>query len=499
MEPVPAPAAPELPLGLAVALLLGLFLAILMAGMDALVVNTALPTIAVDLHQTNGITFVVGAYLISSTVSIPLFSKLSDLYSRRNVFLVGLGIFIVGSLLSGLSQNLNELIAFRGLQGFGSGGFLPVGIAMVTVLFPPRNRARITGLLAGAGGISIAVGPLLGSYIIDVTTWRWVFYVNLPFGLAAAAVLLLGVGPLRPDARGRFDLGGAALLSTWVAALMFPLIEITDAGWSWSDPRTVGLLGVALVAFVAFVLVELRASEPVVPLRLLGRPVLAATGGVGLLNGVVLTSALTFLAIFVGFVILHEGPGSANDIRDITYFFAIPLISGAAVGGLLLSRFSYRTVVAPALLVAALATTALASISATTPLWEFRDRIVLVGGLVLPLIPMGLGMGIALSGALIVVQNEAGAKEVGGAIGFVRFLQSLGGAVGLSLLTAYQEWRLQVHETGVTTAAGGLSALAASYDDVFVATAALLFVAFLCSLFLRGRVPAAAPRASLPV
>ncbi|MCI4329065.1 MAG: MFS transporter, partial [Thermoplasmata archaeon] len=131
-------------------------------------------------------------------ISIPNFARLSDITSRRNVFLLGLSIFMAGSALAGLSQNMAELIAFRGLQGFGGGGVFPVAIAMITVLYPPETRGRVTGLLSGAGGLAIVLGPLVGSYIVSVSTWRWVFYINLPFGMLAMLVLLFAVGPLRP-------------------------------------------------------------------------------------------------------------------------------------------------------------------------------------------------------------------------------------------------------------------------------------------------------------
>ena len=261
-EPRRASAPPDLTGAKAAFVILGLFLAILMAGLDSLVVTTALPKIAASLHQVSGITFVASAYLITSTISIPIFSKLADRYSRRNVFLVGLGIFIVGSALSGVSQDLHELIAFRGVQGFGTGGFIPVAIAMVAVLFPPETRARLTGLLAGAGGIAIVVGPLLGSYIVDVTTWRWVFYVNLPIGIASAIVLLVALEPLRPERQGRFDVVGAGLLSGWVAALMFALIQVTTGGWAWTYPGTIALLALALIDLGLFVGWELRRADP---------------------------------------------------------------------------------------------------------------------------------------------------------------------------------------------------------------------------------------------
>src|ERR1700733_10116915 len=200
----------ELPRVASILVLVAVFFAILMGAMDGLVVATVLPTIALDLHQVNGVTFVAGAYLISSTISIPIFARLSDIASRRNVFLIGLTIFIVGSALAGLSQNLSELIVFRGVQGIGGGGVFPVAIAMIAVLYPPRTRARVTGVLTGAAGLAIVLGPLVGSSIVSVTTWRWVFYINLPFGILAMIVLLFAVGPLRPPLRGWFDIPGAA-------------------------------------------------------------------------------------------------------------------------------------------------------------------------------------------------------------------------------------------------------------------------------------------------
>jgi len=188
---------------------IGILLALLMGALDNFVALTALPKILTDFGQpnTSGV-FVISAYVIASTVAIPLFAKLSDLWSRRNVFLGGLTVFIVGSVLSGLSQNLTELIVFRAVQGFGSGGFFPVGIAIVAVVFPPETRARVIGGLSGVFGIAVVAGPLLGAAIVSYTTWRWVFYVNIPIGLAGFALIAFALGPLRPERIRKFDLGG---------------------------------------------------------------------------------------------------------------------------------------------------------------------------------------------------------------------------------------------------------------------------------------------------
>jgi EmrB/QacA subfamily drug resistance transporter len=471
----------------------GVFLAVLMGAMDGLVVSTVLPRIASDLHQVDGVTFVVSAYLISSTISIPIFARLSDIASRRNVFLVGLLTFIVGSALAGLSQNLDELILFRGIQGFGGGGVFPVAIAMVAVLYPPESRARVTGALTGAAGIAIVAGPLLGSYIVTITTWRWVFYINLPVGILAMLVLLVAVGPLRPTVPGRFDVPGAALLSGWVAALMLALVQVADAGWAWTDPRIVALLAVAALVFAGFLGWELRTEQPLVPLRLLRQRVIAASSGVMLFTGIVFSSLLTFLSVFVGIVLLHDGPNATNVVRDIIYFLAIPLILGAGLSGQLLSRVPYRTLIAPGLLLAGLAAFFLTDLTGATQPWVLAFGFLPIGGIALPLIPIGFGLGLSLAGTTIAVQNEAPAAEVGAAIGITRFFQSLGGALGISLLTVFLTWRETALASGAVSAAGAASALVTAYDEVFLVLAVSIVLAFLFSLGLAGRVPVARP------
>ena len=464
--------------------LVGVFLAILMGAMDGLVVSTVLPTIANDLHQKNGVPFVVSGYLIASTLAIPIFARLSDITGRRNVFLAGLAIFIVGSALAGLSQDLGELIAFRSMQGFGGGAVFPVAVAMVAVLYPPESRAKVIGALTGAAGVAIVAGPLLGSYIVSVTTWRWVFYINLPFGLFGLLIIWAAVGPLRPESRGSFDVLGAALLSAWVAALMFPLVQVSEDGWTWTSPATLALLGGAVVLLVAFLVWELRHPEPLVPLRLLGQRVVGSSSAIMLFLGVVFSGSLTFLSLYLGFVL----GGSAAEIRDVIYFFAIPMILGAALSGPILDRVSYRAMVAPGLLVSGLSAFALGTVTPTTPLWRLAFGFLPVGGLVLPLIPVGFGLGLALAGATVAVQNEAPPAEIGAAIGLTRFFQSLGGAVGISLLTIYQADRFQQLSSGATTPSRVLTALSGSYADVFLVAAFLVVAAFVSALWLQGRV-----------
>ncbi|MDG6998004.1 MAG: MFS transporter [Nitrososphaerota archaeon] len=486
----------------------GILLALLMGALDNFVALTALPKILAEFKAPNSGTFVISAYVIATTASIPIFAKLSDLWSRRNVFIAGLVVFIIGSILSGVSQNLSELIAFRAIQGFGSGGFFPVGIAIVAVVFPPKTRARVIGGLSGVFGIAVVAGPLLGSTIVQYTTWRWVFYVNIPIGLAGLAIIAATLGPLRPEKVRRFDVAGAALLVSWVAAIMFPLYEIADNGWAWTDSRVIALLSIGIALIAIFVLWEHHNENPLVPVGLFRHRVIAAGGGTTFFIGTVFFPVATFLTLVVSFVL---APGSANasdTVRDILYFLVIPLVIGAATGGQLLTRVQYRVVALMGLVIGIVGMAGLTQLATTTPLWKFMDTVIPVGGIILPLMPLGFGIGLTFPVFLLAAQNEVKTEDVGEAGGLIQFLQSLGGAVGLSVLASYQATRLSEFDPIPTPAClsstppmpecatylGTLqSSLVKSYDQVFMAMLGILIIAFVIALFIKGRLPKTRP------
>ena len=502
----PPPVAPTARFELLVTV--GILLALLMGALDNFVALTALPTILLQFGQPNSGTFVISAYVIASTASIPIFAKLSDLWSRRNVFLGALGVFMIGSILSGLSQNLTELIVFRAIQGVGSGGFFPIGIAIAAVVFPPQTRARVIGALSGVFGIAVVAGPLIGSAIVQYTSWRWVFYVNIPVGLAGFALIAATLGPLRPELVRKFDLLGAALLVGWVAAVMFPLYQIADSGWAWTDTRVIGLFGLGGALVIAFVLLELRAKNPLVPLRLFRHRVIAAGGGTTFFVGLIFFPVATFLSLVVG-VVLSPGAGSSQTVRDILYFLVIPLVIGAALGGQLLTRLSYRVVAAVGVIVGAIGMADLTGLATTTPLWKFSFGVIPVGGIVLPLIPLGFGIGMTFPVFLLAAQNQVKTEDVGEAGGLIQFLQSLGGAVGLSVLASFQATRFSSLDPSPSAAClsanppvplcanflGSLEgSLVSSYDQTFIVMLGLLGVAFLFVLFLKGHLPKAPAR-----
>ena len=492
----------------------GILLALLMGALDNFVALTALPTILSQFGQPNSGTFVISAYVIASTASIPIFAKLSDLWSRRNVFLGGLAVFMVGSALSGQSQNLTELIVFRAIQGFGSGGFFPVGIAIVAVVFPPKTRARVIGALSGVFGIAVVAGPLIGSAIVQYTTWRWVFYVNIPVGIAGFALILATLGPLRPELRRKFDVLGAALLVGWVAAIMYPLYQIVDSGWAWTDSQALGLFGTGGILIVAFIAWELRAGNPLVPVRLFSHRVIAAGGGATFFIGMVFFPVATFLSLVVG-VVLAPGTGNSSDtVRDILYFLVLPLVVGAALGGQMITRRPYRLVTVLGLVVGSIGMAVLAGLSTTTPLWKFAYGFIPVGGVILPLIPLGFGVGLTFPVFLLAAQNQVGKADVGEAGGMIQFLQSLGGAVGLSVLASFQATRLAAIDPSPGAAClsasppmptcasflGSLqTSLVTSYDQTFTVMVGLLAVALVFGLFLKGQLPKGQSAGPAPV
>jgi MFS family permease len=308
--------------------------------------------------------------------------------------------------------------------------------------------------------------------------------VNIPIGIVGFILIATTLGPLRPELVRKFDLVGAGLLTGWVAAVMFPLYQIVDAGWGWTDPRVLVLLGLGAVLIIAFVFWELRQNNPLVPLRLLARRVMAAGGGATYFIGMVFFPVATFLSLVVG---LALAPGNPNIVRDILYYLVIPLVIGAALGGQLLTQLSYRAVAVAGLVIGIIGMASLTTLSVTTPIWILVFGFIPVGGVVLPLVPLGFGIGMTFPVFLLAAQNQVGTADVGEAGGFIQFLQSLGGAVGLSVLASFQATRW-------AALGASPSALLTSYDQTFAVMVGLLVVALVFVLFLVGHIPKTGPK-----
>ncbi len=318
----------------------GVMAAVFLAAMESTVVATAMPTVIASLGGIRIYSWTFSAFLLTSTVTMPIWGRLADQVGRRRAYLAGLALFLLGSALAGLSRSMEQLIAFRALQGLGAGSLISIGMTIVGDLYGVERRAKMQGYFSSVWGVASLVGPLVGGLLTDRVSWRWVFYINLPFGLLAAAAIAIG---LRDESRDRprasFDLFGMGVFAAAISALLVGLVEI-GAGES-RRPTGVGLLVLSGVLLVLFVLVERRVAEPVIPLHLFGNPILRAAAATGLLSGMAMFGAITYVPLY-----LQAVTGStATQAGWVLMPFVLGWVVFSVVGARLVLRVGYRRVV----------------------------------------------------------------------------------------------------------------------------------------------------------
>jgi EmrB/QacA subfamily drug resistance transporter len=402
----------------------GLLTGLLLAALDQTIVATAGPTIISDLGGLSLYAWVFSAYILTQTVALPIFGKLSDLYGRRKFFVLGLAIFMGGSILSGASQNIDELIVFRAIQGIGSGAFFPIALAIVGVAFPPGMRGRLQGIFASVFGIAAVVGPSAGSYIVDAINWRWIFYINLPLGVISFALIMLGVQESRnSNARRSIDLLGVATLTAWVVLLILGFLDggTTFPWYSWQEYAT---FAGAVVLFVAFIVTERRAKEPVIPLDLFRSRTVSSASAVAFLRGVSFFAVVSFIPLFVQAAL----GGSVSDGRNALYGFLLPLIVTAIIGGQLAVRTSYRGIIFAGLAVMTVGMYFLTGISQASTVVDIAERSAI----------MGFGAGLTFASVVIAVQYSVPREKIGVASSLAQFMGNLGSSIGLAILGAIQ-------------------------------------------------------------
>jgi len=297
-----------------VVILAGVLAGMLLFALDQGIVGTALPRIVSELGGLNMLSWVVTAYLLTSTATTPLWGKISDLYGRRLIFQVAIGIFLLGSALSGLSQNMGQLIGFRALQGVGGGGLFAIALSIIGDVIPPRERGRYQGYFGAVFGVSSVAGPLLGGWLTDGPGWRWIFYINLPVGLAALVVTSVALTMPVVRRPHQIDYLGAATIAAAVTCLLLYL-DWRGNSYGWTDPGALALLAGFVVLAVAFVVVERRAAEPIIPLRLFRNRVFSVGNAYGFLGGVAFFGGIIFLPIYLQAV---KGP-AARDHRHLLH------------------------------------------------------------------------------------------------------------------------------------------------------------------------------------
>ena len=423
----------------------GLILAVLISSLDQTIVATALPTIVGDLQGLDHLSWVITAYLLTSTIGLPIYGKLGDLLGRKNIFVFAIAVFLAGSALSGQAHSMAELIGYRALQGVGGGGLIIGAQAIIGDVVSARDRGRYMGLIGAAFGVASVSGPLIGGYLTEYWSWRWVFYINLPLGAVALAVIITSLHlPARTGPRPKLDYSGAALLAVTSAALVM-LTSWGGTTYAWTSPTILGLGALAAVGVAAFIPVELRAAEPILPLRLFGNRNFLVCTLVGLSVGLAMFGSISYLPTFLQMVNGASATMSGLMMLPVT---AGLLITSIGTGQLISRTGKYKIypVLGAAVMIVGLLL--LSRISNTTPYW-FTAAGMFV---------LGLGIGALMQNLVLIVQNSVPGRDMGAGVSSANYFRQMGGSLGIAVFGSVFIRRLndQVAEDAPVQAAGVL-------------------------------------------
>jgi len=479
-----------------------LMLVLLLASLDQTIVSTALPTIVGDLGGIEHLSWVVTAYLLASTVTAPVYGKLGDLYGRKVVLQTAIVVFLIGSALCGTSQDMTQLIAFRALQGLGAGGLLVTTIAVVGDIIPPRDRGRYQGLFGAVFGVSTVIGPLLGGFFVDNLSWRWIFYVNLPIGIAAFVVIGVVFHARRTQGRPSIDYLGAVVL----AGALTSIVLFTSLGgttYDWGSAPIVAMMASGAVLLVAFPFVEARAAEPILPLALFRNRTFAVASAIGFVVGLALFGSITYLPLYLQVV---KGQSPTHSGLQLTPLMAGLLVTSILSGAIISRTGRYRPFPIAGTAVMTVAVALLARLGVDSPSWVATADMVI----------LGLGLGMVMQVLVLAVQNAVEHRYLGVATAGSTLFRQVGGSIGVAAFGAIFANRLG-DELAARLPAGAhvptvanpavirslpaalhapfVAAFAASLQPVFAVAAGISLVAFLLTWLLRD-VPLRTTRAT---
>jgi EmrB/QacA subfamily drug resistance transporter len=461
-------------IGRILAIYSGLMVTLLLAALDQTIVATALPKVVGDLGGIAQYSWVFTAYMLTSTVTVPLYGKLGDVYGRKNLFLFAIVVFLLGSALCGLATTMTQLVLFRAIQGIGAGGLFPLSLAVIGNIVPPRDRGRWQGLIGAVFAASSIIGPAIGGFIVDNTTWRWIFLVNLPVGGVALVVISLTMPRRAPQTRHAVDWLGAGLLAAGTATLLMGLVWGSKQ-YAWTSGHVVGALVLSVVLLVVFGLVERRAAEPILPFEILRNPIVAGSVACMALVGMAMFGTVSYVPLFVQGVI---GTSATSSGVVLT-----PLLLGAVttsfISGQLVSRtgrYRWNAILGPLVLTTGMFLLWRMNASTTNGI-AARNMVI-----------AGIGIGAMMQVFVISVQNAVPRRHIGSATALTQFARQMGATIGVTVIGAIVNHGLP----GGVSDSGGIgihklpaherAGLAAAIHPAFLLTACVSAVVWLVAV-----------------
>ncbi|GAC1348575.1 MAG: MDR family MFS transporter [Ktedonobacteraceae bacterium] len=398
-----------------IALMLGMSL----AALDTTIVGTALPSIVGKLGGISLYSWVFSVYLLTSTTTVPIYGKLADLYGRKPIFLFGSALFLLGSILAGAAQSMEQLIIFRAIQGLGAGAVLPIVLTIIGDIYALQERARIQGLFSGVWGTSSIIGPALGGLIVDHFSWRWVFYINVPFGLLSSILLALYLKEQVERRKPKLDYIGTLTLTGGIVALLFALLQ-GGTTWAWTSLQSIGLFALFIILMAIFLRQESRTSEPILPLTLFNSRIIAVSSAGGVVLGIVLFGITSYVPLFVQGV--EGGTATSAGITLGPLLLAWPI--SATFSGRMVIRYGYRFTALLGAVLTAIGTgmVTLFTIGTALPF------------IVIAMLVIGTGLGFLSTAFVLSVQNAVPWNLRGVATASTQFTRTIGGTIGVAVM-----------------------------------------------------------------